>query len=332
MPNSSMLRRALGAAVALTLALSAHAGPYSALYAFGDSLSDRGNIQALTGGIEPPLPYYQGQFSNGDVWLTTLAGNLGMAAPTASRTGGTDYAYGGAQSGTTVFNAANLTDVVGASGQLAQFAAAHPSADPGALYVVWIGGNDLLGIPSSATALQVQTLAVQTIGNIDTTIGTLAGLGAKNFLVLTLPDIGKTPGVMAGGPVAAATASSVAASFNDLLLGGNASVGIPSLSALAGGLGVTLTVFDVYAYTDSVIANPAAHGLTNVTDACFDGATVCANPSQYLYWDSVHPTAVSHVALGDAATAAITAVPEPAQWASLVAGLGLLVLVRRRQR
>ena len=328
MLTSIIARRAAGAAVVLGLAFSAQAASYSALYAFGDSLSDAGNIYALSGGTEPLAPYFQGQYSNGDVWLKTLATQLGTTVPTPSLTGGTDYAYGGAQSGATPFHAANLTDVTGSSGQLTQFTAAHPVADPAALYVVWIGGNDLLGIPSNATSAQVQTLAAQTIGNIDTTIGTLAGLGAKNFLVLNLPDVGKTPLALSAGPVASATASAVAASFNSLLLGGNAGAGIPALSSLAAGLGVNLSVFDVYAFVDGVVANPAAHGLTNVTDACFDGTTVCANPGQYLYWDAVHPTAVSHVTLGNAVAAAV---PEPAEWATLAAGLGLLVLARRRR-
>jgi outer membrane lipase/esterase len=329
MLSSIYLRHVAGAVASLGLAFSVQAAPYSALYAFGDSLSDAGNIYALTGGVEPPSPYFQGQFSNGDIWLKTLSTKLGVVAPTASLTGGTDYAYGGAQSGTTLFNTANPTDVTGATGQLAQFAAAHPVADPGALYVVWIGGNDLLGIPAGATATQVQTLAAQTIANIDTTIGTLAGSGAKNFLVLTLPDVGKTPDVLSGGPVASATASAVAASFNSLLLGGNAAAGIPSLPALATGLGVNLAVFDVYAYVNGVVANPAAYGLTNVADPCFDGTTVCATPDKYLYWDGVHPTAAAHAVLGSAAAAAV---PEPAQWATLIAGLGLLALARRRPR
>jgi phospholipase/lecithinase/hemolysin len=323
-----ILRSVVGCATSLTLAISAQAAAYTGLYAFGDSLSDTGNIYALSGGATPLPPYYQGQYSNGNVWLQSFASNLGLAPLTPSLTGGTDYAYGGAQSGTTPFHTANLTDVVGTTGQLAQFKTAHPVADPGALYVIWIGGNDLLGIPSNATAAQVQALAASTIGNIDTAVSTLAADGATKFLVMTLPDVGKTPEALAGGPIAAATASAVAASFNNLLLGGNAGAGIPSLSALAAGLGVNVNVFNAYSFLDGVVANPAAYGLTNVTTPCFNGTTVCANPDQYLFWDSVHPTAAAHVALGNAVAAAV---PEPAQWAMLVAGLALLALGRRRQ-
>lgn len=52
--------------------------------------------------------------------------------------------------------------------------------------------------------------------------------------------------------------------------------------------------------------------------------TVCANPDQYLFWDSLHPTAAAHRILGNYALAALsdwgvggsdgdpTEVPEPA--------------------
>ena len=51
-----------------------HAGsPYSALYAFGDSLSDVGNVFAASRGTEPARPYFQGRFSNGPIWLNYLA-------------------------------------------------------------------------------------------------------------------------------------------------------------------------------------------------------------------------------------------------------------------
>jgi phospholipase/lecithinase/hemolysin len=321
-----ILRRAfVVAAASLALAASTHASAYSGLYAFGDSLSDVGNVFSLTG--NPPPPYYNGQWSNGNVWLQTLAGDLALAPLTPSLLGGTDYAYGGAQSGGTIFHTANSTDVMGASGQIAQFQAAHPGgANPGALYTIWIGGNDLLGISGSATAGQIQTLAGQTIGNIDSAIGALAGAGAKDFLVLTLPNVGKTPAALASG--SASTASAIAASFNSLLLNGNAGAGIPSLSALATGLGLNLSVFDAYAYVDDVVANPAAHGFTNVTSACFNGSTVCANPNEYLFWDSIHPTAASHLALGNAVAAAV---PEPATWAMMIVGFGIVGVALRRR-
>lgn len=324
---------ALATALALcSVAPQAAATPYSSLYAFGDSLSDVGNIYAVTGGALPnATDYYHGQWSNGDVWLQTLAAKLGLAPITASLLGGTDYAYGGAKSGTTLAHTAGPTDVMGASGQIAQFQAMHPAADAAALYALWIGGNDLLGINAGMTAQQVQMLAAQTIGNIGLAVQSLAAAGAKNLLVMTLPDVGKTPGVLAGGPVASATASAIAASFNSLLMNGNAAAGIPGLTALGASLGLDLTIFDSFAFMNDLIGDPGSYGLTNVTKACLSApATPCANPDQYFFWDGTHPTAAAHAALGNAVAAAL-GVPEPATWALVVLAIGLVGLGGRRR-
>src|SRR5689334_22397744 len=71
------------------------AGEISQIVAFGDSLSDVGNTYLAIG--YPPAPYYNGHYSNGPIWLEYLAQRLGIAAPTPSLAGGTDNAWGGAQ-------------------------------------------------------------------------------------------------------------------------------------------------------------------------------------------------------------------------------------------
>ena len=68
---------------------------YDALYVFGDSYCDVGNIFVATGGAEPAAPYYNGRFSNGPIWLDHVAGFLGLPLK-PSILGGTDYAFGGA--------------------------------------------------------------------------------------------------------------------------------------------------------------------------------------------------------------------------------------------
>src|SRR6478735_2958703 len=69
-------------------------GAYSQVVVFGDSLSDTGNVNNQTFGISPGSAYYQGRFSNGPLWVEDLATSLGVAAPTYSRGGGRDYAFG----------------------------------------------------------------------------------------------------------------------------------------------------------------------------------------------------------------------------------------------
>ena len=49
---------------------------YTALFAFGDSLSDAGNDWIVDGHTDPVPPYYQGHFSNGLTWVEDLSNML----------------------------------------------------------------------------------------------------------------------------------------------------------------------------------------------------------------------------------------------------------------
>src|SRR5260370_24674603 len=63
----TMLKRLLiGTAATLTITAgqALASSPFSAMYSFGDSLSDVGNVYIATGGTKPASPYVNGQFSN----------------------------------------------------------------------------------------------------------------------------------------------------------------------------------------------------------------------------------------------------------------------------
>ena len=57
--------------------------------------------------------------------------------------------------------------------------------------------------------------------------------------------------------------------------------------------------------------------------------TQCVDPSRYLYWDKIHPSAATHAVLG---AQMLAAVPQPQTVLMMaVGGLLLLGVVRRRQ-
>ncbi len=301
----------LGAVAALSFAQISHAA-FSQIVSFGDSLSDAGNVFAATGGATPTAPYVAGKFSNGDVWLDYLAADLGVAAPTASAFGGTNFAWGGSRT--------SLAGSIGqpsAQVQVGQYLTATGGvADPNALYTILIGGNDINafdGVGYGAAELAADGQLVATLA------GDLLAAGAQSILVLNVPDLGAAP--IADGNEAGAT--SLTSLYNGNLAAALAGLGSPNVALL-----------DTFTISQNIVANPAAFGLTNVDDACLDTSvpSLCGDPENYLFWDDLHPTTVGHELIADAALVVannLAPVPLPAALPMMMFALSGLIGVRK---
>lgn len=309
-PNA-LTRSLLSCAAAASLVLaSAPAAAYGDLYVFGDSLSDSGRLFAMTGNSVPPFPYFEGRFSNGPVAVELLATGLGANLH--------NFAVAGAQTSTL-----GQLPGTGMTSQLNEFAGlvAGTGADPAALYFVWGGANDLRAAGANAGAA-----IAPTIGNLANIVGTLYSLGARDFLLPNLPDLGLTPEAIEGGPAAVAGASAVSQAFNVNLAATYSFVA--SMSP-----GAHFTYFDALGAQTTIVDGVGSNGFTNVTNRCLDtrnpaAITLCATPDTYLYWDNIHPTAAAHALLG---AQMLAAVPEPQTMLMMAVGvLGLLGLARRR--
>ena len=329
------MRKCLGlAVVAALLAWSATpASAYTALYSFGDSLSDVGNAFAASLGTIPAPPYFEGRFSNGPNWVDDLSAKLGFLTPvTASADGGNDFAVGGAQTGPTSVNSG--VPLVDLNYQVQEFKVLNPSPSAGALYTLDIGANDI-GNAISASAknpsFNLAGFLTQAVGNTVGAIDALYADGARNLLYYEVPDLSLVPAFESGGPLG----GELAMQFNDDVLA--------EIKPLAG-----LTVFDVpiFSALQTIVSNPARFGFANVTSPCISGnfespGSVCADPNQYLFWDQEHPTAAGHALTADLAFSVLTGapdpttVPEPSTWAMVLmgfAGLGLIGWRARRFR
>jgi phospholipase/lecithinase/hemolysin len=281
------------------------AGGFSAVYSFGDSLSDAGNVSIATLGVLPASPYSDGRFTNGNVWVQDLAQNLGLPAVKPSLAGGTDYAYGGAETGQTSVHTVNPTDL---PSQVAQFAANVPDPSANALYTVWAGSNDVLDIANSGeTAAQQQVSVQQAVTNETVSIDGLIAHGAKDLVVMDVPDLTKTPYEMAR-PASDAASGALAQEFNTDLGA--------ALRAIVASGAASIDYVDTYGLLDTAIANPAAYGFTNVTQPVWSGnltdshsgrlAATGAAQNGYLFFDDLHPTSAGHALLAGAVTQTLT--------------------------
>lgn len=317
----------------------AHAASYPAIYSFGDSLSDVGNISTLSGGTIPlPGFYSNGRFSNGPNWLDDLSAKLGLSMSPALLEGN-DFAVGGAQSGETIVNSPPVP-VIGLTDQVKSFQIIDPSPTAGALYTLDIGANDILNAVTALKNGQINfgdmttTFLNEAVANTVSAITDLYADGMRSLLYYEVPDLSVVPDYKDLGSEFAADAGALADNFNTDVLN---DVKALHLSGL--------TVFDVPVFStiDKIVANPAAFGFTNVTTPCFSGdietpGTVCADPDQSLFWDGEHPTKVGHALTADLAFDVLTGTtdpltaPEPATWAMILIGFAGLGLVSGRAR
>lgn len=278
---------ALTVAAAGAMASAASAQSYNRLVVFGDSLSDNGNLYAATGNTQPTSPpYFQGRFSNGPVFTELLGFTVGRSAAGAPRTGSINYAYGGARTDSSAFPP-------GMRNQLLQYTGGGGTFGANDLVSILGGANNIFQAvgPASVSGNPtgfIQPVALAAAADINFIVNSVAGAGAGTILVSNLPNLALTPQFNQGpGAPAAPLADYAGTQFNGALLSG-------LMATAAARPGTNIIMMDLYKIGTTLANNPGAFGLTNARDACFNGATVCATPGTYLYWDSVHPTAAGH--------------------------------------
>ncbi len=251
---------------------------YSAIYVFGDSYCDTGNIALATKGAKPlSPPYYQGRFSNGPIWVEHLAGTFKLSV-LPSLAGGTDYATGGADLLQSVVTSTGTIPSVEA--QVAEYLAAHGGkADPGALYVLEGGGNDILNATSGSPTQLGFSIAV---GLAELEVA-LRQAGATHFLIPNLIDVSLLP----AGRAHAAFAASAVLSANQTLA---------TLLSIEDYLeGIQIYTVDAYSLLHSIADDPTHFGFANILTPCLSAAgEVCADPDHTLFWDTEHPTVFGH--------------------------------------
>jgi phospholipase/lecithinase/hemolysin len=257
-----------------SMAAQAKTPSYDALYVFGDSYCDVGNLFVATGGAEPAAPYYDMRFSNGPIWVDHVAGFLHVPF-TAWLLGGTDYAFGGAW----VTQPKSVTGVPSVTQQVDSYLSqSGGKADPNALYILEGGGNDILNTTGSSGA--ADELGYQIASGIVDSEAALRRAGAKHIVIPDLFNVGLLPA--AAGNTQFALAASIATNkWLDILLEPEE---FPDVHVLR---------MNVFSLLGAVVTDPTHFGFTDITDPCLT-TTVCSDPDHTFFWDVHHPTEFGH--------------------------------------
>lgn len=315
---------------ALPLTMAADAPKYDSLYVFGDSLADNGNVfitstalrtdPAPPPSVSPHKTYFSGRFSNGPVGVEYLWQFLSgqapgsakglkpfLAAPILGATGAVDFAFGGTGTPYIDQTPGGLW-APGLKGQIELFRTALRGRKPSkhALYVVSTGANDY-----RLDAFNQPMSPPDVVRNIAEAVTTLYQLGARDVLVVNLPDLGLIP-ANAGDP---ASGSALTAVHNALLADAMTSLAarlsnlhlvqidlVHLYTLFPAGMNLTVPALEVLFPAGSL---PPPYPPDFHMSACLfiDPATCLDAPTfdvgqQFLFWDIVHPTTAAHRVLG----------------------------------
>lgn len=266
------VRRILFLAALAALFLTVTNGySFTAIYAFGDSLTDTGrNPPSETG-------YYQGRYSNGPLWIEYLSPMLGIP-----------------------YNASNNLAISGSTtSDLALEIASMPApVNPqSALYAIWSGANDFLdsapanGVSDAAWSGTISNAVL----NITNALATLYTGGAREVIVGNMPNLGQLPAASSFGPLTNYVDAKVQL-FNGML---NTAV----TNLMGSHTGLRIYLMNANRGFTNIYYSPATYGFTvvsvgalqdpNLTDKSFNGPG-----ANYLFWDPVHPTTKMHALVG----------------------------------
>jgi len=272
---------------------------YSKLYIFGDSLSDTGNLASIAGAFPPP--FFNNRISNGPVAIDTFAAKLGLSADASlhllSMNEGSNYAVASAR--------ASRNTPFDLNTQILSFQANHGFVAPGdALYVFFIGGNDIYDALVSGDVTTANTVIQTAIANIESAIKGLSQIGARSFMVVNAPNIAFLPetqmiAAATNNPAVLTQATQLSESFNKQLH--------KMIENLGDESSIDITEFKLNKLFTKLLEKATKLGFSNSSDACFSTVTYIFHPDcnyganfdQFFFFDEVHPTARVHQLVGE---------------------------------
>lgn len=263
------MKKILAFILLLFISTSIFAGQIKEIVFLGDSLTDNGNLFAKDLGILPASPYYKGRFSNGPTWAEDVSNYYYNHYYTDSE----NYAIGGATAIVhNIFNDPFVSPTTITNELLLSYYT-NPHTwftdKSTVLYNLWIGANDYL----YETVSDTDTLTTNVVDSIVWNINSLIGNHAKYFLIMNLPDLGKTP---------YARANNVMDRLHGITVMHNQKLKAAVDQLRNDHPDVKFIYVDVYSVFNEMLANLPKYNqlynqnIQNITDSCWTGGMTLA--------------------------------------------------------
>ncbi|TKF21761.1 SGNH/GDSL hydrolase family protein [Vibrio genomosp. F6] len=258
------------------------------MVAFGDSLSDTGNIfNAAQWRFPNPNSWFLGHFSNGFVWTEYIANAKNLPLY--------NWAVGGA-AGTNQYVA--LTGVYDQVTSYLTYMKMAKNYNPeNTLFTLEFGLNDFMNYNREVGDVKA---------DYSSALVRLTDAGAKNILLMTLPDATKAPQFKYSTTEEITKVRAKIIAFNSF---------IQEQAAYYILQGYNVTLYDTYTLFEELTGNPTQHGFANASDACLNinrSSSIdyllshsltndcAANGSdKYVFWGVTHPTTAAHRYIAD---------------------------------
>ncbi|HET7816471.1 MAG TPA: SGNH/GDSL hydrolase family protein [Sphingomicrobium sp.] len=311
---------------------------YTGVYVFGDSLVDAGNALKLAnwygnltfsdlpeGAPTADKGYFQGRFTNGYTFADLIANKetglvtkpvfpygyedpwIGIPiAPFAGDPSGKtlNFAYGGAQ---ILQGSEAVPDLDGQTDTFKD--AVDNRADPNALYIVTIGGNDVRSLAPATGGLPGSPYAALDVAadRLLAELASLVSVGAKNLLITGVPDVGLIPDYDVNNNLrldpseeARADLATAFSTYLDTLIRTEV---VPALQALGAKVTYVPIAGPAYVTTAGQAIDPALAAVMPILELLHSLApgTLSAdllNHQSVVFFDQIHPTAQTHALVG----------------------------------
>ncbi|OAJ94224.1 SGNH/GDSL hydrolase family protein [Vibrio bivalvicida] len=258
------------------------------LVAFGDSLSDTGNLFNGSQWVFPNAnSWFLGHFSNGFVWTEYLAEAKDVPLY--------NWSVGGA-AGTNQYVA--LTGIYDQVTSYLTYMKMAKNYDPkNSLFTLEFGLNDFMNYNREVSDVKA---------DLSSALIRLTDAGAQHLILLTLPDATKAPQFKYSTQQEIDTVRAKIVEFNAF---------IKEQAALYKSKGINIVLYDANTLFNSMTSKPQEYGFANSTDACLDinrssaldylyshsFTNDCAyhGSDKYVFWGVTHPTTAAHKYIAD---------------------------------